>query len=204
MVKSSLSLFVALALGMVACASSFDEAPIENFDSNDIEFPCPERQRCVPEVFIKEYRPFVLVSYKLESRVSRELDDNILVGGVDGDKSFQQLEFCFASTEYGCSSTVQSSCIYPNVEYRMRVHAPIEGYLRIKDGVFLEIVEDFEEGSVLGLYKEIGWGLRIAHKGQDGVRTVLSVDEPGRPAVMELPESNAARQWFELQEVHRN
>ncbi|KAG0093055.1 hypothetical protein BGZ93_009885 [Podila epicladia] len=201
MVKSSLSFLVALAFGMVACASSFDETPIELFD---IQRPVPDKQRCVPEVFIKEYRPFVLVSYKLDSSVSRELDENLLVGGVDGDKSFQRLEFCFASTEYGCSSSVQSSCIYPHVEYRMRVHSPIEGYLRIKDGMFLEIVEDFEKGSVLGLYKELGWGLRIAHRGEDGVRTVLAVDKPGKPAVMEPIESNAPRQWFELQEVHRN
>ncbi|KAG0353176.1 hypothetical protein BG005_007497, partial [Podila minutissima] len=106
MVKSSLSLLVALTFGMVACASSFDETSIEHFD---IERPFPDKQRCVPEVFIKEYRPFVLVSYKLDSSVSRELDDNLLVGGVDGDKSFQRLEFCFASAEYGCSSSVQSS-----------------------------------------------------------------------------------------------
>ncbi|KAG0030230.1 hypothetical protein BGZ81_002938 [Podila clonocystis] len=201
MVKSSLSIFVALAFGMVTCASSFAETPIENAD---IKNPWHDQQHCVPEVFIKEYRPFVLVSSKLESRVSRELDDNLLVGGVDGDKSFQQLEFCFASTEYGCSSSVQSSCIYSNVDYRIRVHSPIEGYLRIKDGIFLEIVEDFEAASVLGLYKWVGWGLRIAHKDQDGVRTVLAVGKPGAPVVMELPESNAARQWFELEEVHRD
>ncbi|KAF9199635.1 hypothetical protein BGZ59_003845, partial [Podila verticillata] len=115
MVKSSLSLLVALAFSMIAYASSFDETDI------DFEIqPYPVRPRCVPESFIKEYRPFILTSYKLESPVSRELDDNLLVGGVDGDKSFQQLEFCFASTEYGCSSTVQSSCINPLVEYRLR------------------------------------------------------------------------------------
>ncbi|KFH65818.1 hypothetical protein MVEG_07921 [Podila verticillata NRRL 6337] len=199
MVKSSLSLLVALAFSMIAYASSFDETDI------DFEIqPYPVRPRCVPESFIKEYRPFILTSYKLESPVSRELDDNLLVGGVDGDKSFQQLEFCFASTEYGCSSTVQSSCINPLVEYRLRVHSPIEGYLRIKDGIFLEIVGDFEKGSVLNLYKEVGWGLRIAHKDKDGVRTVLAVEEPGKPVTMELPESNASRQWFELQEVHRD
>ncbi|KAI9234774.1 MAG: hypothetical protein BYD32DRAFT_464092 [Podila humilis] len=67
-----------------------------------------------------------------------------------------------------------------------------------------EIVGDFEKGSVLNLYKEVGWGLRIAHKDKDGVRTVLAVEEPGKPVTMELPESNASRQWFELQEVHRD
>ncbi|KAF9308706.1 hypothetical protein BG003_010713, partial [Podila horticola] len=153
--------------------------------------------QCVPETSIREYHPFLLKSSNLDTYVSKMRVDNIIVGGIIGNKNFQELELCIASSEYGCNAEIKSNCIYQHVDYRFRVNSPVHGYLRIVENQ-VEIVADFKDASSLNLYKEAGWGLRIAHLKKDGSRIVFSATEEGESIKLEEMESNAKRQWFQL------
>ncbi|KAF9380513.1 hypothetical protein CPB97_008289 [Podila verticillata] len=160
--------------------------------------------QCVPEVDIREYHPFQLKSWNLDSFLSKHLKSNLLVGGFKyGNKNFEQLEFCIVSSDYGCSTTIESQCIYQNVEYRFRVNGPVQGYLRIEDEQ-LRIVPDFESASSLNLYKEAGWGLRIAHLNTDGSRSVFETTSPGRAVLLTEFEKDNSRQWFQIIESDSN
>ncbi|CAO3565474.1 unnamed protein product [Mortierella alpina] len=152
--------------------------------------------KCVPETSIKEYHPFTLLSSKLDTFVSKSSKFPFLVGGVTGSKALQQMEFCIVSSEHECSSTIHSNCIFENVEYRFRVNAPDEGYLKI-DGDVLKVVPKFKDASGLTLYKEAGWGLRVAHV-ENGITTVLATNGGGVPLTMEKFKANDARQWFQI------
>ncbi|KAF9356322.1 hypothetical protein BGX26_005427 [Mortierella sp. AD094] len=154
------------------------------------------QNRCIPETSVKEYHPFNLKSSKLNSFVSKEMEDSLIVGGVNGNKNFQQLELCIVSSDFGCDANIPSNCIYENVEYRFRVNQPVKGYLKVVGDV-VEIVEDFYEGSGLNLYKEEGWGLRIAHL-RYGERTVFATNGGGNPLTLEPARMNDARQWFQI------
>ncbi|KAG0250211.1 hypothetical protein BG011_008577, partial [Mortierella polycephala] len=146
---------------------------------------------------IKEYHPFNLKSSKLNSLVSKFIDDYVIVGGVNGDRNLQPLEMCIVSSDYGCDAHIPSNCIYQNVEYRIRVQEPIQGYLRIVDDR-IEIVENFHGASGLNLYKEEGWGLRIAHLLDDGSRIVFATNGGGNPVTLEPHRKDDARQWFQI------
>ncbi|KAF9430261.1 hypothetical protein BGZ94_007713, partial [Podila epigama] len=154
---------------------------------------------CVPETSIKEYHPFYLKSFNLNTLVSKHRDHNLLVGGVSGDKNFEQLELCVVSSDLGCSSEIHSSCIYQNVGYRFHVNAPVKGYLRVSQDL-VEIVDSFFDATPMTLYKEAGWGLRISQVFDDGNHIVFSARAKGAPIEMEEPVTNAARQWFEIVE----
>ncbi|KAF9437599.1 hypothetical protein BGZ76_000123 [Entomortierella beljakovae] len=152
---------------------------------------------CVPGVTVKEYHPFYLRSSKLDSMVSKMVDDNLLVGGVNGNKNFAQLEFCIVSSDHGCDRKIPANCIYENVEYRFRVTRPMQGYLRVA-GDMIDIVDDFYEGTELNLFQEEGWGLRIAHSREDQSRTVFATNGGGKPITMENFKHNDDRQWFQI------
>ncbi|KAF9373295.1 hypothetical protein CPB97_000669 [Podila verticillata] len=160
------------------------------------------RNECVPEISLREYEPFLLKSTLLNTIVSQAFDTNLVVGGINGDKDFKQLELCLTSTERGCSSIIQSDCIHQNQDYRFRVNAPVRGYLRLVDGE-VDIVEDFDKASALSLFKEAGWPLRIAGRREtDGKRVVLAASERGGPITVERPKTDAIRQWFEIIEAN--
>ncbi|KAF9195671.1 hypothetical protein BGZ50_003841 [Haplosporangium sp. Z 11] len=192
MVKLMLS-FVAIAAmaATVTTAAPFTLQSMRHF------FNPAVHNECIPETTIKEYHPFNLKSWKLNSLVSKEINDNVIVGGVNGDQNLQQLEMCIVSSDYGCNANIPSNCIYENVEYRIRVQEPVQGYLRIA-GELIEIVEDFHDASGLNLYKEAGWGLRIARLNYDGSRSVFATNGGGNPLNMEPPRMNDSRQWFQI------
>lgn len=153
--------------------------------------------RCIPETLVKEYQAFELKSFALKSLVSREPSNNLLVGGLRGNKNLQQLQFCIVSTDLECNPPFPTDCIRENVEYRFRVNGPIKGYLHV-DGRVIRIVDDFHAASGLNLYKEAGWGLRISHIIQGGSLSVFATTQPGSPIVLDRPEMNNPNQWFEL------
>lgn len=152
--------------------------------------------RCISGVHIKEYQTFQLESSALRSFVSKERDDDILVGGVKNSKNFQQLEMCIVSTNGECNPPFPTSCIYENVQYRIKVNGPQKGYLRV-EGDQIRIVEHFHDASELNLNKESGSGLRIEHM-HNGRRLVFATTKAGQPLTLETPNRNDERQWFEL------
>ena len=152
--------------------------------------------RCIPGVHIKEYQAFQLESSDLRSMVSKEREDDILVGGVKNNKNFQQLEMCIVSTNGECNPSFPTSCIYENVQYRFKVNGPQKGYLRV-EGDQIRIVDHFHDASELNLNKESGSGLRIEHM-HNGRRLVFATTKAGQPLTLETPRWNDERQWFEL------
>ncbi|KAG0331391.1 hypothetical protein BG000_010964 [Podila horticola] len=192
MVRLSFSFLSVAALAVASAAPFFDQYRFESGDRGN---------KCIPETNIKEYQLFELESYALKSLVSRQLTDNLLVGGVQGNKNLQQLQFCIVSTDGECSPPFPTDCIRQNVEYRFRVHGPMQGYLHI-DGSFVRIVKDFHQATGLNLYKETGWGLRISHQNYGGSRSVFATTQPGAPIRLEHPQMNNQNQWFELLEVY--
>ncbi|KAG0222206.1 hypothetical protein BGX31_009280 [Mortierella sp. GBA43] len=187
MVKLSISI-----AAMAAVVASVGAAPMSVFST-------PERfEGCVPGVFVKEYHPFYLESVKLGSLVSKKAEELLVVGGVPGNKDFEQLELCVVSSDYGCDRNIPSNCIYPDVEYRFRVNGPVRGYLKINDNKELEIVENYGDASGLNLYREEGWGLRVAHRQEDGSRAVFSTNGGGRAITLVEQVKNDAAQWFEI------
>ncbi|KAF8924759.1 hypothetical protein BGZ47_003717 [Haplosporangium gracile] len=189
MVKISLSLtaLVATVVSAVPCSqTSMHHSHFYN-----------EPNQCIPETTILEYQSFLLQSSNLNTIVSRYVDDDLLVGGINGNKELEQLEMCIVSTDAPCNPPYPTHCIYQNVEYRFRIESPIQGYLQVQ-GDLVTIVPDFNAASPLNLYKEEGWGLRIAQNQPDGSRLVFVTQGQGNPITLERPVMNASRQWFTL------
>ncbi|KAF9580174.1 hypothetical protein BGW38_003287 [Lunasporangiospora selenospora] len=192
MVKLSLSL--AAIVAMVATAVS--AAPCSQMSMNRNSFH-RKLDQCIPEVDFKEYQPFLLKSSDLNSIVSRFRDFDVLVGGVDGNKMFDQLTMCVVSQDAPCDTDIPSDCIYDDMDYRFRVEGPIKGYLTTF-GDHIKVVPDFDDASSLNFYKEKGWGLRIAEIQPDGSRLVFATEEKGFPLFLEKPAQDTKRQWFQL------
>ncbi|KAG0013503.1 hypothetical protein BGZ81_000994 [Podila clonocystis] len=160
--------------------------------------------QCVPGISIREYHPFMLKSALLNSIVSKEIDSNLVVGGIEDDKDLKQIELCIVSKDRPCHPLIHSECILQNGDYRFRVEAPLRGYLSIVEGQ-VEIVRNFEDASALGLFKqEPDWPLRISGRREDGKRIVLAAHMPGGPITVERPKSDAIQQWFEIIEANYN
>ncbi|KAG0093056.1 hypothetical protein BGZ93_009886 [Podila epicladia] len=197
MVKITFSLLsVAAVVASVVSASSCGQETFQGFDS---DYRGGSRgNRCIPGVSVKEYQTFQLKSWNLQSMVSKELGDDILVGGVRGNKNFQELELCVVSSDAECNPPYETHCIYENVEYRFKVNGPIPGFLRVV-GDFVEIVPNFNEASGLNMQKiaEVS-ALRVGYKDRSGDIQVFSAPRAGQPIIVEEAVSNKVSQWMEL------
>ncbi|KAF9278005.1 hypothetical protein BGZ74_003206, partial [Mortierella antarctica] len=111
MVRLSLS-FLATALAAVASA-----APVYTQHA----FNKIADARCLPQTDIKEYQSFELLSHELDTYVSKKFGSTRLVGGVNGDKNLQKLEFCIVSSDHHCDPIFPTNCVLENVDYRFRV-----------------------------------------------------------------------------------
>ncbi|KAI8597058.1 hypothetical protein EDD21DRAFT_228891 [Dissophora ornata] len=199
MVKINLS-FVAMA-AMVATAAT--AAPCSQRPMAPILRDVEPNQR-IPGTTIKEYHPFFLRSYNLDSFISVLEDERLVVAGFrDGNGDFPQLKLCIVSSDSDCNPDIPSHCIYENVEYRFRVSWPVPGYLRVV-GNMVEIVGSFYDASGLSLIREPGWGLRVAKLNHDGSRSVFSTHNPGVPVTLEPIISNDTKQSFEIVELLMN
>ncbi|KAG0030229.1 hypothetical protein BGZ81_002937 [Podila clonocystis] len=156
--------------------------------------PRDGQNKYVPDVALKEYRPFHLKSYNLNSLVSKGLDSDIIIDGVNGNKDFQELDLCVVSRAYGCSTGIISNCIYGNVPYHLRISQSIQGYLKV-DGDEVTIVQNYDDASELNLYKdEANWPCRGCSPG-------FTAATAGNPFVLEEVVLNKKSQWVEIEEV---
>ncbi|KAG0033855.1 hypothetical protein BGZ82_005967 [Podila clonocystis] len=161
-------------------------------------------EKCLPDTLIKEYNPFQLFSYDLDNYVSRKVDTNLLVGGRNGDKSFQQLQFCVVSSDRACTTMAfPPACIYQNAQYRVRVQGPAQGYLRVSGGQ-VDIVEHYSHASVLTMFKGDDWGLRIGYVNGLGEQYVLATKTEGEPIVLEPPKEERVQQFFDLVKLRKD
>ncbi|KAF9986700.1 hypothetical protein BGZ75_001503, partial [Mortierella antarctica] len=191
MVKLALSFATLAAVVATVTSVPLSQSPLMSHLSFN------EPNKCIPETKVLEYHPFYLKNIKLNSLVSKKPAYNLLVGGIKGEKSLDELELCIVSTDFGCSKTIPSNCIFQNVQYRFRVNSPVKGYLKVVNGA-VEIVDRFQDASELNLYKEAGWGLRVAQGHNDENRRVFSTTAGGHPLILEKPIANKASQWFEI------
>lgn len=145
------------------------------------------------------------MSHELDTYVSKKFDSTRLVGGVNGDKNLQKLEFCIVSSDHHCDPIFPTNCVLENVDYRFRIKGPEKGYLQI-DGHYVRIVHNFEDASPLSLSNDDLLGVRIAYLNEDGDKNVLATSkstEVGKPIVLEYPQKNRIRQRFELIESRK-
>ncbi|KAF9370921.1 hypothetical protein CPB97_002374, partial [Podila verticillata] len=197
MVRLSLSL---LATAFAAVASAAPLFAQQSFKKITFD------PQCLPGTSIKEYQSFELLSHELDTYVSRKIDGSRLVGGIDGDKNLQKLEFCIVSSDrHHCDSIWGTACILENVDYRIRVKGHDKAYLRV-DGHYVDIVSSFEDASPLSLSNDNELGVRIAHKYKDGDKNVFATSsafEEGKPIVLEYSQKNRKRQRFEIIESRK-
>ncbi|KAF9333855.1 hypothetical protein BG006_003059 [Podila minutissima] len=195
MVKITFSLLsIAAVVASVVSASSCVQDTFEGFDSDYRGGNLGNK--CLPSGNVKEYETFQLKSWNLNSMVSKELDDNILVGGVSGNKNFQELELCVVSTEGECNPPYDTHCIYENVEYRFKVQGPQKGYLRVANNV-VEIVPHFHDATGLNLQLiSSGAAVRVGYKDHFGHVQVFSAPRAGQPIVVEEAVANKVSQWM--------
>lgn len=158
-----------------------------------------ELTQCISGINVKEYHPFYLESVQLGSPISKRFQLTKVVGGDRYNRYLRHLQFCAASTDFKCDNHIPSDCIHDDVGYRFRVHGPgkEKGYLKI-EGDELDIVENFDDGSVLNVYSEEGSGLMIVHTESDGSQRVFTTNGGGQPITLEKPVHDDARQWFDI------
>ncbi|KAG0335465.1 hypothetical protein BG004_008436 [Podila humilis] len=161
----------------------------EKFSSND----------CIPGVDVQLYESFHLKSTALGTVVSRAHEGFDLVGGVDGDKNFQQLEMCFIMLHGACNPPTPVTCLALNRYYRIKVLAPVEGYLRAVGGT-VRIVPNFLDGTLFSLIKEDGWGLHIAQVNDDPFG-VLETSGKGNTINLSPYIENTAEQSFTIEKM---
>ncbi|KAF9213573.1 hypothetical protein BGZ59_005153 [Podila verticillata] len=161
--------------------------------------------KCLPDTQIKEYHPFQLFSYHLDTYVSKKIGTNLLVGGINGDKTFQQLQLCAVSLDdEECTTAVPTSCIYQGVSYLIRVLQPSQGYLRTSGGR-VDIVKHGVDASYFRLSRDDDdWGLRIApvreYEGQD---SVLTTTKAGGPISLTRRKKSDVSQFFDLEKPRK-
>lgn len=159
----------------------------------------PGDYKCLSDTQIKEYHPFQLFSYDLDNYVSKKINSNLLVGGVNGDKTFQQLQLCVVSLDSEeCTTAVPSACIYQDVSYLIRVLKPSKGYLRT-NGDLVNIVKYGSEASYFRLSRGDDWGLRIAPvRGHGSQGSVLATTKAGKPISVKQHKLEDISQAFDL------
>ncbi|KAF9307631.1 hypothetical protein BG003_000429 [Podila horticola] len=149
-------------------------------------------------LLIKEYNPLQLFSYDLDNYVSKKAGNNQMLGGLTGDKSFQQVQLCVVSSDRACTSAAMpTACIYQNAQYRVCVQGPAKGYFRVIGGR-VDIVEHYDHASILNLFKDDDWGLRIGYVNGLGAQYVLATTKKGEPIVLESLKKDSIQQFFDL------
>jgi hypothetical protein len=156
--------------------------------------------QCLPNTAgIQEYKSFQLLSHELGTYVSKKLDGSQLVGGVEGDKSLEKLEFCAVSSDHHCDPFFSTNCVLENVDYRFRLKGTPKQYLQV-DGQYVRVVETFEEASALSLSNDDSLGVRIAYKYESGEKKVFAIkaDEESQPIVLEYLQKKGDHQRFDI------
>ncbi|KAG0032391.1 hypothetical protein BGZ81_011001 [Podila clonocystis] len=140
--------------------------------------------KCLPSGTVREYQTFQLESLYLDSIVSKEPHDNILVGGIFGNKMLQELELCVVSDDVECNPPHTTDCIYEHVNYRFRVNGPIKGYLRVVDKV-VEIVPHSSQASYLSIIEiPTVEAFAVRHNDRQGMFEAFSAPRAGEPILV--------------------
>lgn len=157
----------------------------------------PNLAACVADTDIKEYQTFQLLNHRLDSFVSKLIDKNLIVAGVSGDKIFQQLEFCFVTTEGECNPPSPTNCLLEDGYYRMRVHSPVQGYVDMDRDGYLRIIQEFCYAYGVSVLKAEGEGHYFTQSLVDS-DAAITTTLPGETLFMGLLNSQSDLQRFDL------
>ncbi|CAO3568698.1 unnamed protein product [Mortierella alpina] len=167
-------------------------------------FKLTSEVRCIANTTnVNEYKSFRLLSHELGTYVSKKLDGSHLVGGVEGDKNLETLEFCAVSSDHHCDPFFTTSCVLENVDYHFRVKNSLKRYLKV-DGQYVRIVDTFEEASSWSLFNDDDLGVRIAHEDEGGERKVFTIngDDGSQSIVLEDLQQKGDHQRFDIAMTH--
>ncbi|KAG0330278.1 hypothetical protein BG004_002135 [Podila humilis] len=169
--------------------------------SNQLENVAVDLKECVPGIIVKEYEIFQLFSFATLTYVSKQRDSNTVYTGIYQDANYQQLDFCVVSTDGNCNPGVPTNCIYPDVEYRIKVDSPVKGYLAVLEDSSVHIVPDYKLASGFNLFQQHDSFTGIAYHGatSDNNGFAIAAMGKGKPVVMILIKGLEPRQWFVLE-----
>lgn len=106
---------------------------------------------------IAESQPFQLSNPNTNSiSLKHPGKESLVYEGIDGEKRFLPLQLCVVSTaDQDCVANEKSTCIYEDFEYRLRVFAPMSGYLAVQShSVYM--VSSYEEATDFSLVQGDG------------------------------------------------
>ena len=140
---------------------------------------------------MREYQPFKIESIKLGSYLAKEFFSNFVVGsGSDQDA----LEVCVVTGDGPCNPKAPPHCIRQNVNYRIRVERPVEGYLKAQNKL-VQIIDDMSGASNFQLYEDDEF--RIGYRDFKGEQLAITTNGQSRPVTLEKPEKDI-KQSFQL------
>lgn len=100
------------------------------------------------EPYFEQYLTFFLCVERNDiSCLSIKDSARFLVGDSLGSTASRRLALCVVSADMECDHDSNTTeCVLENVEYRIRVTAPIKGYLHLVDS-FVEVAPSFQKAS---------------------------------------------------------
>ncbi|KAK3820339.1 MAG: hypothetical protein J3Q66DRAFT_169659 [Benniella sp.] len=149
------------------------------------------RSDCLPTTSLREYQPFKIESIKLGSYLAKEFYSNFVVGS---GSSQDTLEVCVVTGDGPCNPKAQPYCIRQNVNYRIRVERPVEGYLMAQDNL-VQIIDDIVKASYFQLYEDDEF--RIGYRDFRGEQLAITTNSQSKPVTLEKPEKDI-KQSFQL------
>ncbi|KAF9209077.1 hypothetical protein CPC16_010915 [Podila verticillata] len=108
--------------------------------------------------------------------------ESLVYEGIDGEKTFLPLQLCVVSAaDQDCAVNEKSACIHEDVEYRLRIFAPVSGYLAVRSHS-VYIVSSYEEATDFGLVQGDGEYVTVHDRSyKDGKDVVQYNVQPGKP-----------------------
>ncbi|KAK3820343.1 MAG: hypothetical protein J3Q66DRAFT_336881 [Benniella sp.] len=175
MVKLSLSLVtMAASLVSLVVAAPYCREEMVFFRSNNID-------HCIDGVpGINE--PLRLIDFDIEKPLTYNNED-MLVRGGSKSAQFPKLQFCVVSDSKQTCLGPKVGCTEGGVDYRIRVHQPIQGYLRVNPDKTIEIIrwDDYAHATVFQMH-QIDQGSVYIESGPD--RSVITTNGPGQPVFL--------------------
>ncbi|KAK3820341.1 MAG: hypothetical protein J3Q66DRAFT_169684 [Benniella sp.] len=191
MVKLSLSVIaLAATLVSIVAASPYCREETTVFRSIETE----GRESCLSGA-PDERQTFSLLDSQLQRFLSKRGYNNLVLGGGES-RELKQLQFCVVNTRWQtCSATSpnKDACLNQDKSYKIRVHAPVKGYLKINDNDSVSIVDTYNEASFFKFTEIEEKTVRISSPMFD---LTLSTDGLGEPVRMERYDDEDEDQMF--------
>ncbi|KAF9381608.1 hypothetical protein CPB97_007653 [Podila verticillata] len=157
-------------------------------------------KKCLPMwvTNVSENQPFQLSNVNANSISLKHLGKESLVyEGIVGEKSFLPLQLCVVSAaDQDCAANEKSACIHEDVEYRLRVFAPVSGYLAVRS-YSVHMVSSYEEATDFSLVQGDGEYVTVHDRSYKDSKDVVQYNvQPGKPLRVEPNKSDDLAIFF--------